>query len=238
MYLDNNATTELAPEARDAMLPFLDIEHGNPSSIYGAGVRADAAVERARRQVASLIGARPRRIVFTGGGSEADNLAVKGVALRHDGGRIVTSAVEHPAVLQCCDFLEGRGYGITRLRVDAEGFVSLEELEEALRRADDAGEKVLLVSVMTANNEIGTIQPIRELAQLAHDHHALFHTDAVQAAGKISLDVEEMGVDLLSLSGHKFHGPKGVGILYVRKGVELEPLVHGGKQEGGAARRD
>ncbi len=233
VYLDNNATTEMAPEVREAMLPYLQAEHGNPSSIHGAGLRAEEAVEQARRQVAALLGTRPRRIVFTGGGSEADNLALKGMAFRHPGGRIITSAVEHPAVLQCCNFLEARGYGVTLLQVDSGGFVAPEALRDELRRAEAEGEDVLLVSVMTANNEVGTVQPVAELAEVAHEHGALFHTDAVQAAGKIDLDVDELGVDLLTLSAHKFHGPKGIGALYVRKGVELEPLVHGGQQEGG-----
>ncbi len=228
IYLDNNATTPIASEVREAMLPYLGEQHGNPSGIYGAGRRAKEALETARRQVAGLIGARPRRILFTGGGSESDNLAIKGVVGKAGGqGHVITLAIEHPAVLQTCRFLERTGCRVTYLPVDEQGLVRPEDLARAL--TDDT----VLVSIMMANNEIGTIEPIGELAAVAHERGVLFHTDAVQAVGRIKIDVEELGVDLLSISAHKFHGPKGVGALYLRKGVEVEPLVHGGKQEGG-----
>jgi cysteine desulfurase NifS len=228
-YLDNNATTPVSEAVREAMLPYLGEMDGNPSSIHGGGRDAKSAVSRARRQVASLIGARPSRVVFTGGGSEADNLALKGVVFAQpQGGRhVVTTRIEHPAILGAGRFLESQGIDVTWLDVDAEGLIDPEALRGELR--DDT----VLVSVMLANNEVGTIEPIRELAAVAHESGALFHTDAVQAAGKIPIDVEELDVDLATISGHKFHGPKGIGALYVRKGVELEPLVHGGKQESG-----
>jgi cysteine desulfurase NifS len=229
IYLDNNATTRIADEVREAMIPYLEREHGNPSSIHGIGRDAREAVEDARRQVARLINASPRRIIFTGGGSEADNLAIKGVALaqRDRGNRIITTSVEHPAVLSTCRFLEKLGYHIIYLKVDENGWLAPETLRDAIT------DGTILVTTIMANNEVGTILPIKELCAIAHERGVLFHTDAAQAVGKIKVDVQELGVDMLTLSGHKFHAPKGIGALYVRKGLDLEPLIHGGKQESG-----
>ncbi|MEK0324750.1 MAG: IscS subfamily cysteine desulfurase, partial [Nitrosopumilus sp.] len=229
VYLDNNATTKVAPEVREAMIPYLSDEHGNPSGLYSKGRIAREAIDNARRQVANLINTKPRRITFTGSGTEADNLALKGIAFafRKKGTHIITTKVEHPAVLNSCHFLEEQGFRVTYLGVDQHGLLDPLELKKAMTK------DTILVSVMMANNEVGTIQPIKELAQIAHDGGSFFHTDAVQAAGKIPIDVEDLDVDLLTLSGHKFYGPKGVGVLFVKRGIELEPLVHGGKQESG-----
>lgn len=229
IYLDNNATTLIAPTVRAAMQPWLDAGLGNPSSIHSHGREAREAVEQARRQLAKLINSKPRRIIFTGSGSESDNLALKGVAyaMRHKGNHIITSSIEHPAILNSCRFLENNGFAVSYLEVDRDGVISVDTLKAVLNK------RTTLVSLMLANNEVGTIQNIQALCELTHRHDALFHSDAVQAVGKIAIDVEALGVDLLSLSGHKFHGPKGVGALYLKKGIKLESLIHGGKQEGG-----
>jgi cysteine desulfurase NifS len=229
IYLDNSATTRVADAVREAMQPHLEARHGNPSSIHDVGRDAREAVEAARRQVAKLLNCRPRRVIFTGGGSEADNMALKGVAFAHakKGRHLITTAIEHPAILKTCQFLERIGYEITYLGVDEDGLVDPADLEGAIRS------DTILVSIMMANNEVGTVQPIAELCAIAHSSGVLFHTDAVQAAGKIPVDVAALDVDLLTISGHKLHGPKGVGALYIEKGVQLEPLVHGGAQEAG-----
>jgi cysteine desulfurase NifS len=227
IYLDHNATTPIDPEVLEDVIRFTKEIYGNPSSIHDPGNQAKMALDAARRSVAQLLNCTARRIIFTGGGSEADNLALKGAAFanKERGRHIITSSIEHPAVLATCKWLENFGYKVTYLAVDSEGLVNPADLSGAI-----TGDTIL-VSIMTANNETGAIQPIRELARISHDAGALFHTDAVQAVGKIPLDVEELGIDLLTLSGHKIHAPKGVGALYVRKGVALDPLVHGGKQE-------
>jgi len=228
VYLDHAATTPLDPRVRHAMEPYLDGVFGNPSSLHWAGRKAHDAVEAGRREVAALLGARPTEIVFTASGTESDNLAVLGALAAMNGPKhVITSAFEHPAVLEPCRFLERQGVEVTYLPVSPEGMVAPEALAAALRPT------TRLVSVMAANNVVGTIQPITELAALAHEAGALFHTDAVQAAGKLPLDVGRTPVDLLSLSAHKLHGPKGIGALYLRAGVELAPIVYGGGQERG-----
>jgi cysteine desulfurase len=236
IYLDYNATTPVDPAVVEAMLPYLRAHFGNPSSSHAYGREAHDAVERARQQVADLIGARPDEIIFTGGGSEASNLAIKGVvfAKLHGvfgrwarGAHIVTTAVEHPATLQPCRFLERLGCRVTVLPVDRHGRVDPDAVRRALDRT------TTLVSIMHSNNEVGTLQPVREIAALARERGGLVHTDVAQSLGKVPVHVEELGVDLLSVAGHKLYAPKGVGALYVRRGITLEPLIHGAGHEGG-----
>ncbi len=225
IYLDYNATTPIDREVADAMLPYLYEHFGNPSSAHPYGRAAREAVDRAREQVAALLNASPGEVVFTSGGTEANNMVIKGVAEAAGRGHIVTSAVEHPAVLEPCRWLGARGFEITVVGVDAKGRVDPAEVQAALR--DDT----VLVSIMLANNEVGTIQPVAEIARLAHERGALMHTDAAQAVGKIPVDVQALGVDFLSVAGHKLYAPKGVGALYLRQGVELPKFMHGAAHE-------
>ena len=228
IYFDHAATTPLDPRVRAAMQPFLEGTFGNPSSLHTEGRAARAAVEQARQKVAALVGAKEGEVIFTGGGTEADNLALLGVLrTRPAPAHLITTAIEHPAVLETARRLAREGVLVTYLPVSGDGIVDPSELARALRP------ETRLVSIMAANNVVGTIQPVRELARLTHEHGALFHTDAVQAAGKVPLDLQRDGIDLLSLSGHKLHGPKGIGALIVRDRVPLSPVISGGGQERG-----
>lgn len=227
IYLDNAATTKTAPEAIQAMLPYFAEAYGNPSAIYSLGSAAKKAVNQARRTIAGAIGAKQEEIYFTAGGTEADNWALKAAAEAYGsrGKHIVTTAIEHHAVLHTCEYLEKKGFEVTYLKVDGDGLVDLEELKSAIRP------DTILISVMFANNEIGTIEPIKEIGAIAKERGVLFHTDAVQAFGQVPIGVEEMHIDMLSASGHKCNGPKGVGFLYIRSGLKLRSFLHGGAQE-------
>ena len=229
IYMDNAATTAVAPQVLEAMLPYFTEVYGNPSSIHSTGRDSRRVVDAARRQVANAIGALPQEIYFTAGGSESDNWAIKGAAFAKQakGNHIITSAIEHHAVLHTCQWLEKRGFEVTYLPVDEFGRVSVQDVENAIT------DKTILISIMAANNEIGTLQPIAEIGKLAKEKKILFHTDAVQAVGAIPIDVNELNVDMLSMSAHKFHGPKGIGALYIRKGVRVDTFMHGGAQERG-----
>lgn len=227
IYLDNAATTRVHPEVFAAMTPFFTEEYGNPSAIYGFAQSAKNAVDHARETIAKSIGANTEEIYFTGGGSESDNWALKATAEAYvsKGKHIITSKIEHHAILHTAQWLEKQGYEITYLDVDENGLIDLEQLEKAIRP------DTILISIMAANNEIGTIEPLKEIGKIAHEHGVLFHTDAVQAFAHIPLNVDEMNIDMLSASGHKINGPKGIGILYIRKGVKIRSFIHGGAQE-------
>jgi len=229
VYLDHNASTPIDPVVAAAMRPFLEDHYGNPSSGHWAATTAKTALEAARGQVAALLGCQNDEIVFTSGGSEANNLALKGVffPLRDKGGHIITTRIEHPAIIAPCRFLERLGARVTYLPVDHTGRVDPDDLQRAISPG------TILISIMHANNEVGTIQPIEDCVKIAHEHGVLFHTDAAQSIGKIPTDVNAFGVDLLSIAGHKLYAPKGVGALFVRRGVSLEPLIHGAAQESG-----
>ena len=226
-YMDHSATSPVDPEVLEAMLPYFKASFGNASTLYSLGREARTAMEKARKQVASLIGARAEEVYFTSGGTESDNLAIKGTIsrLKGKGNHIITSAIEHPAVEETCKYLEKNGYTVTYLPVGEDGIVKMEDLKDSIR------EDSILITIMHANNEIGTIQPIKEIGALAREKGIYFHTDAVQSVGKIPVNVEDMKVDLLSISAHKLYGPKGVGALYIRKGVRIDPLFHGGGHE-------
>ncbi|KUO78621.1 MAG: cysteine desulfurase NifS [Desulfosporosinus sp. BRH_c37] len=227
IYLDHSATTPVDPEVAALMMTYYTEKYGNPSSVHSFGREAKQALEEARRQVAELIGAAPQEVTFTSGGTEADNLAILGAAeaLRKKGKHLITSAIEHHAVLETCEYLAKNGFELTVIPVDSEGIVSVEDVRQAIRP------DTILISMMHANNEVGAIQPITELGNLAKEHAITFHVDAVQSLGKIPINVKEMNIDLLTVSSHKIYGPKGVGALYIRKGVRLVPLAHGGSQE-------
>lgn len=229
VYLDHAATTYVKKEVLDEMMPFFTQSFGNPSSIYKLGQENKRAVDLAKERIAKAIGATPNEIYFTAGGCEADNWVIKGIAFANmnKGNHIITTSIEHPAIINSCKFLEKHGFEVTLLGVDENGQVRLDELENAIK------DNTILISVMFANNEIGTIQPIKEIAEIAKKHNVYFHTDAVQAVGSLRIDVKDLGVDMLSMSGHKFYGPKGIGALYIKKGTKIDSLIHGGGQEQG-----
>lgn len=227
IYLDNAATTRTSPKVVEEMLPFFSKYYGNPSSVYEFSNASKKAVAQARQVIADSLGAKPQEIYFTAGGSESDNWAIKAAAeaYQEKGRHIITSKIEHHAVLHTCQYLESRGFSVTYLDVDEQGVVKLEELKKAIRP------DTILISIMFANNEIGTIQPVKEIAEIAREHGILFHTDAVQAYGHVPINVDAFGMDMLSASGHKINGPKGIGFLYIRTGVKIRSFVHGGAQE-------
>lgn len=229
IYLDNAATTMMKKEVADAMMPYFSEIYYNPSSIYMASQVSKNAIEEARKTVAKAFNCEPSEIYFTGGGSEGDNFAIKGIAYKYQGkgNHIITTKIEHHAVLHTCQFLEKNGFEVTYLDVDAEGKVRIDDVRKAIK------DETILVTIMTANNEIGTIEPIKEIGAICREKGIIFHTDAVQAVGQIELDVKDMNIDVLTMSAHKIHGPKGVGAMYLRKGVRIENLIHGGAQERG-----
>ena len=229
IYLDHAATTPVSRSVLEAMLPYFSDCPGNASAVYGAGREARKAVEKARKQAAAAIGAEPREILFTSGGSESDNLALKGTAfaLKDRGRHLITSAIEHPAVLNTCRWLEKQGFDVTYIQPDSKGMISPDKVRDAVRN------DTILISVMAANNEIGTIEPVADIGAIAHEKGILFHTDAVQAVGSIPVNVNEWNADLLSISAHKFYGPKGTGVLFIRRGTRIDNLIHGGEQERG-----
>ena len=228
-YFDHAATTSVKEEVFREMLPYYSIEYGNPSSIYSIGRRAKRAIDEARIRVATAINCNPKEVYFTGGGSESDNIAIKGIAysLRKKGKHIITTKIEHHAVLNACKRLEKEGFKVTYLNVDCDGLINLEELRNAIT------DETILISIMFANNEVGAIEPIKEIGKIARDYGIIFHTDGVQAVGNVEIDVKEMGIDLLSMSAHKFYGPKGVGALYIKEGIKCTKLQDGGHQEKG-----
>lgn len=228
VYLDNSATTPVKPEVAEVMFDVIKNNYGNPSSVHTFGQEVKPIIDKARNQVAQLINAKPNEIYFTGSGTEADNWAIKGAAfaLKDKGNHIITSKIEHHAVLHTCEYLEKHhGFEVTYLDVDDKGFISLQELADSIRP------ETILITIMYANNEIGTVEPIKEIAEIAKANKILFHTDAVQALGNINIDVKELGIDMMSVSGHKLYAPKGVGALYIRTGVKIDNLLHGGAQE-------
>lgn len=227
IYLDNSATTPIKSEVLQEMMPYLTTEYGNASSLYSVGRSAKRAIEKARNRVAELLNCNHNEIYFTGGGSESDNIALKGFvyANKEKGNHIITSKIEHPAILETCKTLERQGFEVSYINVNENGIIDVEELRKSIKT------NTILISVMTANNEVGTVQPIEEIAKIAHDNNIVFHTDAVQAIGNVQIDVEKMRIDMLSLSSHKINGPKGVGALYIKNGIEVEKFINGGHQE-------
>lgn len=226
-YFDNGATTKIKEEVLQEMMPYLKEQYGNPSAVYALARESKRGIEEARERLASLIGAKRHEIYFVGSGTEADNTALKGIAYsnKNKGNHIITTKIEHPAILDTCKFLESQGFEISYINVDSQGFVNIQELKNAIK------ENTILISVMFANNEIGTIQPIEEIAQIAHRYNIPFHTDSVQAVGNVKIDVKQMGIDMLSLSSHKIYGPKGIGALYVKENIKFEKFINGGHQE-------